>query len=88
MTVEYNKNSYIDGLYIESVIVMGVRSQVNYIMINNVQEHSHYTYNSSLMVGFSLVIRPLNKSVQLTLNASIATKVVCFCHLLKCIRSL
>ena len=68
MTVEYNKNSGIEGLYIETVIVMGVRSQVNYIMINNVQEHSHFTYNSSLMVGISLVNRPLNKSVQLNLN--------------------
>ena len=68
MTVEHNNNSGIDDLYIETVIVMGVRSQVNYIMINNVQEHSLFTYNSSLMVGFSLVIRPLNKSVQLNLN--------------------
>ena len=68
MTVEYNKNSSIDGLYIETVIVMGVRTHVNYIMINNVQEHSIFTYNTSLMVGFSLVIRPLNKSVQLNLN--------------------
>ena len=56
MTVEYYKNSGIDGLYIESVIVMGVRSHVNYILINNVQEHSRFTYNSSSMVSFGLVM--------------------------------
>ena len=53
MMVEYNRNSNVDGLYIETVIVMGVRTSVANVYVNNSQSHSAFIYNTSTKVKLS-----------------------------------
>ena len=72
--VYFNKTVYLEFYDILTVCTSSPRKYFVQIRVESqLREHSY---------------EPLSGGVYLTLNAPIATKVVCFSHLLKCLRSL